>query len=367
MEKVEIFQNISNVLEKKFVKTEKISRILSLAIAGQKFVILYGPGGHGKSQMIETLQENASLFGYTKEDFFYQFFGEGMDEAKLYGNINFAKMNDSLRPAIEYNPEDSFLNKKIAIFEELFDAPASVLLSLKDTLTAKVLRNGSQYFKMKTEVIICLTNREPEEVSELGPSAHALTERFPLQLNVKWDSYEAEDYLGMFKKVSQFMSGPILNGFSQTLAEMVAKATSEGNFISPRTAMHAYEVCQAAALLRGGSKVELQDLEDLAYVDGLTDYGDQLKKDLEHAFHAAESAKFIEKMSKEYTDLEQELESTSSPIKVLQVVKKINNLSDKLSEEKIVDEYADARKKLRSLANEKKQEALQKSLELTRV
>lgn len=366
-DRIKFFEEITNILEKRFVKTEKVARILSLAFAGQKFVILFGPGGHAKSEMVKELQENAQLLGYNPDDFFFQFFGEGMDEAKLYGNIDFAKMNDTAKPCIEYNPKDSFLNYKVAVFEELFDAPAAVLLSLKDTLTAKEMRNGSQRFKMKTEVIICLTNKEPEEVSELGPSAHALTERFPLQLNVKWDSYEAQDYLEMFKKVSQFIGGPILNGFKDTLAQMVAKATSEGNFVSPRTAMHAYQVCQAAAILRGGDHVQIEDLEDLVYVDGLSGYGDQLKNDLQSAMKAAEAAKSLESIANRFQVLSAEVADSATPIKALQVAKRLSELVDELSRLAVPNEQADTRKSLMANVTEMKTRAINKSLEVTRI
>jgi hypothetical protein len=246
---------------------EEIARVLALAFAGKKNLIVFGPAGHGKSEMVQAVISGLGI----AEETFFQFFGEGMDESRLFGGLNFRKLEEE--KVLEYYPEKSFLNYRVAVFEELFDAPASVLLALKDVLTARELRNGAQRFRMKTQLIICLTNKEPGEISELGPAAHALVERFPLQLNLKWKDYSAKSYLSMFEKVAQRIGGPILNGFKGILAEIVAKATAEGQFISPRTAMHAYQVCQAAAVLRGGEHVETQDLTDLRFIDGLEGLG----------------------------------------------------------------------------------------------
>ena len=128
-----------------------------------------------------------------------------------------------------------------------------------------------------------LTNKDPDEISDLGPAAHALVERFPLQLNLKWPNYTAESYLRMFKKVEKRMKGPALNGFAGILSEILAKATAEGNFVSPRTAVHAYEICQASARMRGATEVGQQDLSDLRFLPGLESLGESIKADLKAA------------------------------------------------------------------------------------
>jgi hypothetical protein len=272
-------------LSSMFVFVEEVARILALAFTAKKNVIIFGPAGHGKSEMVQTLVKDLGL----EEETFYQFFGEGMDESRLFGGLNFKKLEEE--KVLEYYPEKSFLNSKVVVFEELFDAPASVLLALKDVLTAKELRNGSQRFKMKTEIIICLTNKEPNQISDLGPAAHALIERFPLQLNLKWKDYSSKSYLSMFEKVAGRLAGPQLNGFKSVLAEILAKATAEGNFVSPRTAVHAFQLCQASATMRGVSAVEKQDLTDLRFLPGLEGLAETIQNDLDAAIRTAKRDK----------------------------------------------------------------------------
>jgi hypothetical protein len=220
---------------------------------------------------------------------------------------------------------------------------------------------------MKTEIIICLTNKEPGEISELGPAAHALVERFPLQLNLKWKDYSAGSYLSMFEKVAARIGGPILNGFKGILAEIVAKATAEGQFISPRTAMHAYQVCQASATLRGGDHVEVQDLTDLRFIDGLEGLAETIEQDLKTAIERTEAEKAFAQAEAEYARLEADFGVAETPIKALQTAKRFGQLEDKLANMRCPDGLTDRRKNLRSLVSSKIVEAQQKALSATRI
>jgi len=352
---------IRKSLSEEFVFSAEVARILSICFAGDKNCIIFGPAGHGKSEMVQSVIDG---LGIAKETFF-QFFGEGMDEARLFGGLDFRKLEKE--KVLEYFPEKSFLNYRVAVFEELFDAPASVLLALKDTLTARELRNGSQKFKMRTELIICLTNREPGEISELGPAAHALVERFPLQLNLKWKDYSSASYLAMFEKVADRMEGPVLNGFKSILAEIIAKAVAEGNFISPRTAMHAFSVCQAAAKLRGGDHVTQRDLTDLRFVDGLEGLAETLEADLKAAMERAEAEKQMRNLIEEFNVLKTELARAETPIKALQAAKRFGQLENKLANVRVPDTLTDKRNNMRESVARKISEANAKALDLTRV
>jgi len=357
-----LYQDIYGILSSLFVFVENMSRILALAFTSKKNVIVFGPGGHGKSDMVKAVIDG---LGYSDEAF-YQFFGEGMDESRLFGGLNFKKLEEE--KMLEYYPENSFLNCRVAVFEELFDAPASVLLALKDVLTARELRNGSQRFQMKTEVIICLTNKEPSEVADLGPSAQALIERFPLQLNLKWKDYSASSYLSMFEKVTARLGGPVMNGFKAVLAEILAKATAEGNFVSPRTAIHALQVCQAAAEMRGSDHVEKQDLTDLRFLPGLESLADTIQKDLEVAMErAAAEARIVEAEASFNALLAELAAADGSPIKLLQVSKRFVAFQDSIANLKVTDGLTDRRKRLRESASEKALAAQNAAVEATRV
>lgn len=356
-----MFQKILAILSASFVFVEEVARVLALAFAGKKNVIVFGPAGHGKSEMVKAVIDGLGM----NAEAFYQFFGEGMDESRLFGGLNFRKLEEE--KILEYFPEKSFLNSQVAVFEELFDAPASVLLALKDVLTARELRNGAQRFRMRTELIIVLTNKEPGEISELGPAAHALIERFPLQLNLKWKDYSAGSYLLMFEKVAKRLGGPVLNGFKGVLAEILAKATAEGNFVSPRTAVHAFQVCQTSATIRGASDVGKQDLTDLRFLPGLQGLAETIQKDLDAAMERAAAEKNLSQAESKLNELLGELSQATTPIKALQVAKKFVVFQDEVSSLKVTDGLSDRRKRLRETVGAKISEAQKIALDNTRI
>ncbi len=360
--KENLYETILAKLQEKFVRCEEIARVIALAIESQKNVLLWGPGGHGKSEMITEALE----YLFNEDDIFVQSFGEGMDEATLWGGLDFAALENE--KVLKYFPDQSFLAKPYAVFEEMFDAPASVLLALKDTLTARKLRKGSQKFSMKTKVIIAITNKDPEEVSELGPAAAALVERFPLQLNVKWDSYKSADYLQLFEKVAPFLTGADLNGTTAVLAELMAKASENSDPISPRSAVYALSVVKSAASLRSSNVVEKEDLIDLKFIDGLDGLAENIKAELEEAFKRAEAEKKLVGAEELMQRLIEEWgQNNNSPIKLLQVAKKMSEIQDLVSNLTVPDGLTDRRKSLRESVAEKITEIQSAALNATRV
>jgi len=359
---VNVYEKIKSRLGADFVKSDDVARIIALALASGQNVLLWGPGGHGKSEMV-----SAGLSEVADEDeIFVQSFGEGMDEATLWGGLDFRALEDEKE--LRYYPENSFLSKDYGVFEEIFDAPSSVLLALKDTLTAKKLRKGAQQFAMKTKVIIAITNKDPQEISDLGPAAHALIERFPLQYKVFWPSYTAIDYGELFAKVAPRLSGADVNGQGRILAELLAKAGESGEIISPRTAVYALSVVKAAASLRGASKVEKVDLIDLIYLPGFESLADGIRGELDAATERAEAEARVAEAESEFKVLEVALsEADGSPIKLLQVAKRFTAFGDKVAQLRVTDGLTDRRKRLREASSEKSMAAQKAALEETRI
>lgn len=262
-------------LGKKFRHADDVATLLSLALNLNQNVMMYGPGGHGKSEMTEEFLKWAGLEAYTMAC------GEGLSEEKLFGGVDMKKLTDEGK--VEYLFENSFMNHEIVVFEELFDAPTSVLLSLKDILTSKRFRQGNQVHEIKTKTVIVCTNRTRQEVGE-DASSLALLERFPLELEVKWPSYSFKDYGLMFNTVLGSETCQKHGTELKMLSSMCAK-TGENNDtpISPRTAMHA-----ARTLVKAG-------FDALRFIAGLPlgDYKELLAK-----------AEREQKIEKQKTDLE---------------------------------------------------------------
>lgn len=176
---------IHSRLKDKFIMSEAFSMAVKDAFSTGSNMIVYGKGGFGKSEMISEIMRTPGLEGRT----FTMSLNEATTVEHLMGGINMKTLTD--KGSIEYLCENSWANKEIAIFEEMFDAPANVLMALKDALTSGYVRNGNQLFKIKTKIIFGLTNKSPREVSS-EPSFEALTQRFPMQYIMQ---YPMEKYI----------------------------------------------------------------------------------------------------------------------------------------------------------------------------
>jgi hypothetical protein len=216
-----------NPVGDKFVFMDKTVNILNVGYSTCKNVILYGPGGHGKSEITLDFLKAKGI------DPFIQTMGTGMTTDRLFGGLDIPTFETTGK--IEYLVHNSFMNHEYVIFEELFDAPDFILEQLKDILSSGVFRNGTQIFPINTKFIICCTNRTRDEFSK-NMSLKALMERFPLELNVIWDNYTEISYNKLLE--SKFGVGEVDPVIPYLLQEYAKNSIT----ISPRVAVTAYQV-----------------------------------------------------------------------------------------------------------------------------
>lgn len=185
--------NISVKRTGKYVYVEKVIKALEVAFETKKNILLYGPGGFSKSTLTIDflLDKGIEPFVLT--------LGKGMTIDRLFGGLNLKKFQEEGK--IEYLVENSFMNYEYVIFEEMFDAPDYILEQLKDVLSSKVLRNGTQFFPLKTKFIIANTNHTRTEYSKSNRSLLALMERFPLEIEVQWLNYNEITYSNLLNSV----------------------------------------------------------------------------------------------------------------------------------------------------------------------
>lgn len=211
----------------KFVFMDKTVNILNVGFSTCKNVILYGPGGHGKSEISLDFLQSKGIEPYIIT------MGTGMTTDRLFGGLDIPTFEKTGK--IEYLVENSFMNHEYVIFEELFDAPDFILEQLKDILSSGVFRNGTQVVPIATKFIVCCTNRTREEFSK-NMSLKALMERFPLELNVIWDNYTEISYNKLLEsKFGEDNVDPIIPYLLQEYAK-------NGIVVSPRVAVTAYSV-----------------------------------------------------------------------------------------------------------------------------
>jgi hypothetical protein len=280
---------INAILYPKFVNTDPIADILASAIYSKQNVILYGPGGHGKSEMVEEALCGLGLWSRSdpaNSATLIQSFGEGLTEDALWGGIDFRKLNSPTDPEMWFNVENSFLQYPVAVFEELFDAPAFCLLPLKHTIQAGFLAKNGKAYPMHTELIIACTNRNPEEIAEMGETYRALLERFVLRQEVAWNAYNSAAYLQLLNKHSK--AELMTPETCKLLSRLLADCFENGDFISPRTAMKCVDIIYGSAISRGSDVISPHDFTALRNVAGFRASAQKFQDNIDR--HAAEAS-----------------------------------------------------------------------------
>ena len=272
---------IKDILSNKFIYTDDIAEILASAIYSGQNVILYGPGGHGKSEMVEAVLEGLGLWNRhdpVNSQTLIQSFGEGLTEDALWGGIDFKRLNSVTDPDMVFNVENSFLKYPVAVFEELFDAPAFCLLPLKHTIQAGFLAKSGRSYPMQTKLIIACTNRNPADIEDMGETYRALLERFVLRQEVIWPDYTAGRYAKLINTHSKLI---MTSANRNALCELMADCQQTGHLVSPRTAMKAVDILIGAATSRGATEVTLADFPALKHVAGFQQTAGRFSETLE--------------------------------------------------------------------------------------
>jgi MoxR-like ATPase len=296
-----------------FVFMDKTLKALEIGFDSGKNVILYGPGGHGKSELTN------SFFAERGIKPFVITMGTGMTTDRLFGGLNIPVFNTTGK--IEYLVENSFMNYEYVVFEELFDAPDFILEQLKDILSSGVFRNGTQHFEIKTKYIVCATNRTREEFSK-NASLQALMERFPLEHNVIWDNYTDIAYMTLLE--SKFGEGDV----DPLIPFILQKYAAKNITISPRVAVTAYQIFMSAGI------------DGLMYIADFNKKSDILKsavKEFEDNAVVNEHFRKIQELYNELSennllDLEQIREGQAS-------IKKLKALKNALETLKVSDSF----------------------------
>jgi peptidyl-tRNA hydrolase len=266
-----------------------------------------------------------------------------------------------------FNVENSFLNYPVAVFEELFDAPAFCLLPLKHTLQAGFLAKNGKSYPMKTEIIIACTNRDPEEIAEMGETYRALLERFVLRQEVVWQKYDVPSYSNLLKKHKSIDRIP--EELRTVFATTCANCFDSGNFISPRTAMKAVDVICGAATSANRQLAVIEDLHALSDVAGFGKATQKLKDSFELIIRQSKAENEMQIKTKEFDELIKQVESGTvhKVIEYCILAKKFLNLHDMFSAISVPDSMYDKKMSYAHACADKSNACMTQALNQTKV
>jgi MoxR-like ATPase len=251
---------IMKAVRKKAIYFDDVVDVILRGVRLEKNVLLYGKGGHNKSEGVELILKLMKEKGLIDSDPFVLTFGDGMSEEMLLGGINMEEYKKSGK--MNYLVENSFMNSEIVVIEEIFDGPPQVLLTLKDILSSKRMRKGNQTFDCKTKIVIALTNRSKESMAE-DDSLEALMQRFLLTLKVEWETYERKDWKLLFNTVfEEEFNQKYRYKLDELIEILTANNQAKRTFVSPRTAVGAASVYADGGSLKFISDIDGDTLEN---------------------------------------------------------------------------------------------------------
>jgi hypothetical protein len=226
-----------------FYQLEPFADALKLAASIGRPMIVFGDGGHAKSDAVTAFAE--ALMQGRKDQIMVKSLHQETTVSDLFGGIDIPALQNG--EGERYVLDRSWAAYPVVIFEEVLDAPPTTLCALKDAITSRQIRNGSQVYDLPPhQVIIGITNKNPGDLSELGPEVSALVERW-LDYKMVWHDYTADHFANMLERVRDYAPASLRHHLAQ-LAEQVHM---EGNFISPRVVVNAVDMVMHRAKMRG--------------------------------------------------------------------------------------------------------------------
>lgn len=217
---------------KKFYKMDYVIEALYIAFTTGKNIILYGPGGYGKSQIVKEFIKVASIPSSTIVGY------EDMEVEALLGLPNMKKLTEDSEYEIAFE-KSKFMNPGVLILEEFMDVRPATAAALKDILSEKGYRRGAEFIPSAVESVVICTNKAPEEVSSNLSLGALYKERFPIAVKVVWEEHDYNAYAGFIK---HHIGLKTFKDSYYILAELCARTSANEANISPRKVIDALDI-----------------------------------------------------------------------------------------------------------------------------
>jgi len=214
-----------------FIKMDEAIRSVYLGLLTNTNVVLYGPGGYGKTDIVVAVCGLFDIPVYTKVGY------EDMMPEELIGIPNMARLIEDSEYVVSFD-KSVFANPGILILEEFLDCNPKTAITLKDIITSGGFKDGESFTPSLIGTIVITGNKDPEQLATSDSLKALYIERFPVRCLVKWDTHYDSDYLRLF------MSKGLELDDTQKIVASVCSASS----ISPRGALDTIRIANQAGL-----------------------------------------------------------------------------------------------------------------------
>jgi len=226
------YKDLITEVEKRFIFQTKAVKAIYTGLSMNMNVFLSGPGGYGKSTLIKFVLDfyripYTTVVGY-----------KDMPVDALLGIPNMDKLLKESK--YEVNFKDSiFCKPGVLIGEEFTDILPSTAAALKDILTERGMHGKEGKVESLISCMIIAANKSSQEVIDDESKRAFYQERFPIQVEVKWEAHTARDYFKLLKLSFPDVESSLLFFMAKIFED---NHVTFNNTISPRIGISITEV-----------------------------------------------------------------------------------------------------------------------------
>ncbi len=279
--------DVASLLQNTFVAKDEIIEMLIIGAIAQEHVLLAGPPGTGKSELVKRFAHLCTPRKYEDEHtvpYFEYLLTRFTEPNELFGPVDiktfqagggYKRIIKGLLPTTE-----------IAFLDEIFKANSAILNALLTILNERIFYNGGRPESIPLLFLVGATNEVPDD-----PDLAALYDRFPTRL---WSDNVADNRFAeliqcgwqqerqkirdghqislsnvtsskTLRRLHQALNQVNFDAVSRSYHEAIRRIRSEGIEVSDRRAVKLLKLVAAASLRRGSLTAEEQDFHVLRH------------------------------------------------------------------------------------------------------
>ncbi|MGE7924676.1 AAA family ATPase [Viridibacillus arvi] len=326
-----IFKDIQNYLNNKFIEREAEIEGLLVALLARQHILLIGAAGTGKSMLSSELSKIIDGSNY-----FQWLLTRFSTPEELFGALSLKDLEQGI---YKRNVSGKMPESEIAFLDEIFKANSAILNALLTIINERVFYNDGKPTPVPLMSVVGASNEYPEE----GEGLEALFDRFLLRFEVSYIK-DSESFTQMLKNkgVTATVPSMTMNDLEmaqfavdmiqipdevyETLAIIREELRDEGVTPSDRRFKQSLSVLQARAYLEGRSHVTVNDISILT--NSLWENAEQQDKTAEivkrYSVDSIQAA--IEEKTKEILEIQQAVKANNSTESVIEATAKMKEI-----------------------------------------